>query len=153
MANLLLLHGPNLNLLGTREPAVYGHKTLAQLDAELRQRAKDAGHILKTAQANSEHVLIEHIHCAQHDATRCILINPAAFTHTSVALRDALLAVAVPFIEIHISNPKSREKFRHQSFLEDIAMGVVAGFGTHSYHIALEGALAFVHSRPEVQTI
>jgi len=142
MARLLLLHGPNLNLLGTREPEVYGRTTLAQIDADLAAQAQAAGHTLETLQANAEHVLVERIHAAREDGTAFILINPAAFTHTSVALRDALLGAAVPFVEIHLSNPHAREPFRHHSYLSDKALGVVCGFGADSYRMALQGVIA-----------
>jgi len=141
MAKLLTLHGPNLNLLGTREPEVYGHSTLAAIDAALRARAAAAGHALESLQSNAEHVLIERIHTARTDGTAFILINPGAFTHTSVALRDALLAVAIPFIELHLSNPHAREPFRRHSYLSDIAVGVICGFGADSYALALDAAL------------
>ncbi len=142
MAQLLLLHGPNLNLLGSREPAVYGHATLAQIDAALQQAAQAAGHALHCMQSDAEHELIGRIHAARDDGTAFILINPAAFTHTSVALRDALAAVAIPFIEIHLSNPHRREPFRHHSYFSDLAIGVIAGFGADSYRYALDAALA-----------
>ncbi|MFB9067884.1 type II 3-dehydroquinate dehydratase [Pseudofulvimonas gallinarii] len=142
MARLLLLNGPNLNLLGTREPAVYGHTTLAQIEAGLRDRCQAAGHQIECLQSNAEHVLVDRIQAARADGTAFILINPAAFTHTSVALRDALAAVAIPFIELHLSNPHAREPFRHHSYLSDLAVGVVAGFGPDSYRLALDAALA-----------
>ena len=142
MAQLLVLHGPNLNLLGTREPAVYGYTTLADIDAQLQQRAQAAGHALHCLQSDAEHELIRRIHAAREDGTAFILINPAAFTHTSVALRDALAAVAIPFIEIHLSNPHRREPFRHRSYFSDLAIGVIAGFGADSYRYALDAALA-----------
>ncbi|MBB5015443.1 type II 3-dehydroquinate dehydratase [Rehaibacterium terrae] len=142
MAKLLVLHGPNLNLLGSREPDVYGRTTLADIDAGLRQRAQAAGHVLESVQSNAEHVLIERIHHARDDGTAFILINPAAYTHTSVALRDALAAVAIPFIEVHLSNPHAREPFRRHSHFSDLAVGVIAGFGADSYRLALEAALA-----------
>jgi len=141
MAPLLVLNGPNLNLLGTREPEVYGHTTLADINATLRERAAAAGHTLGTLQSNAEHVLIERIHAARTDGTAFILINPGAFTHTSIALRDALLAVAIPFIELHLSNPHAREPFRRHSYLSDIAVGVICGFGADSYTLALDAAL------------
>ncbi|WP_240096006.1 type II 3-dehydroquinate dehydratase [Thermomonas flagellata] len=141
MARLLVLHGPNLNLLGTREPEVYGRTTLAEIDADLAARAAAAGHVLESLQANAEHVLVERVQAARHDGTAFILINPAAFTHTSVALRDALAAVAIPFIEIHLSNPHAREPFRHHSYFSDRALGVVCGFGADSYRYALDAAL------------
>ena len=142
MAKLLVLHGPNLNLLGTREPEVYGRTTLADIDADLRARTEAAGHTFQTLQANAEHVLVERIQAARTDGTAFILINPAAFTHTSVAIRDALAAVALPFIEIHLSNPHRREPFRHTSYFSDLAVGVVCGFGADSYRYALDAALA-----------
>jgi len=141
MARLLLLHGPNLNLLGTREPEVYGRTTLADIDAALRERAAAAGHQLESLQSNAEHVLVERIQAARGDGTAFILINPAAFTHTSVAIRDALAAVAIPFIEIHLSNPHAREPFRQHSYFSDKAVGVVCGFGADSYAYALDAAL------------
>lgn len=141
MAKLLLLHGPNLNLLGTREPEVYGHTTLADIDADLRTRATAAGHALDSLQSNAEHVLVERIQAARDDGTAFILINPAAFTHTSVAIRDALAAVALPFIEIHLSNPHAREPFRQHSYFSDKAVGVICGFGADSYTYALDAAL------------
>lgn len=139
MAKLLVLHGPNLNLLGTREPDVYGHATLAQINADLQAQA--AGHEMDVLQSNAEHVLVDRIQAARDDGTAFILINPAAFTHTSVALRDALAAVAIPFIEIHLSNPHSREPFRHHSYLSDKAVAVVCGFGADSYRYAMDAAL------------
>ncbi len=142
MAKLLVLHGPNLNLLGSREPEVYGHVTLAEIDERLQVQAANAGHALETLQTNSELALIERVQAAGGDGTRFILINPAAFTHTSVAVRDALAAVAVPFIEVHLSNPHAREPFRHTSFFSDLAVGVIAGFGADSYRYAMEAALA-----------
>lgn len=142
MAQLLVLHGPNLDLLGTREPEVYGRTTLTQINDELRNRAEAVGHGLEDLQSNAEHVLIERVHAARTDGTVFILINPAAFTHTSVALRDALAAVAIPFIEIHLSNPHAREAFRRQSYFSDLAVGVICGFGADSYRYALDAALA-----------
>ena len=142
MPKLLVLHGPNLNLLGKREPAVYGQATLAAIDADLRARAESAGHALECMQSNAEHVLVERVQAARADGTALILINPAAFTHTSVALRDALAAAAVPFYEIHLSNPHAREPFRHHSYFSDLAVGVVAGFGVDSYRYALDAALS-----------
>jgi 3-dehydroquinate dehydratase II len=142
MARLLVLHGPNLNLLGTREPAVYGHTTLADIDAALAATATAAGHQLESLQSNAEHTLVDRIQAAREDGTAFILINPAAFTHTSVAIRDALAAVAIPFIEIHLSNPHSREPFRAHSYFSDKAVGVICGFGADSYRYALDAALA-----------
>ena len=141
MARLLLLHGPNLNLLGSREPEVYGRTTLADIDADLSTRAEAAGHVLESFQSNAEHALVDRVQAAAADGTGFILINPAAFTHTSVALRDALAAVAIPFIEIHLSNPHAREPFRQHSYFSDKAVGVVCGFGADSYRYALDAAL------------
>jgi len=142
MAKLLVLHGPNLNLLGTREPEVYGSTTLAEIDANLTAQAQAAGHGMQSLQSNAEHALVDRIQDARNDGTAFILINPAAFTHTSVALRDALAAVAIPFIEIHLSNPHTREPFRHHSYFSDLAVGVVCGFGADSYRYAMDAALA-----------
>ena len=144
MARLLLLHGPNLNLLGSREPEVYGRTTLADIDAALAAQAAAAGHVLEAFQSNAEHALVDRIQAAREDGTAFILINPAAFTHTSVALRDALAAVAIPYIEIHLSNPHAREPFRQHSYFSDKAVGVVCGFGADSYRYALDAALARV---------
>jgi len=141
MAKLLVLHGPNLNLLGTREPGVYGHTTLAQIDQALLAQAQAAGHALESLQSNAEHVLVDRVQAARVDGTAFILINPAAFTHTSVALRDALAAVDVPFIEIHLSNPHAREPFRQHSYFSDKAVGVICGFGADSYRYAMDAAL------------
>lgn len=141
MAKLLVLHGPNLNLLGTREPEVYGQATLADIDLALAAQAQAAGHQLETFQSNAEHALVDRIQAAHADGTAFILINPAAFTHTSVAIRDALAAVSLPFIEVHLSNPHSREPFRHTSYVSDKAVGVVCGFGADSYRYALDAAL------------
>jgi 3-dehydroquinate dehydratase-2 len=142
MAQLLVLHGPNLNLLGTREPEVYGHTTLAQIDADLRARTEAAGHVFDSLQSNAEHALVDRIQAAREDGTAVILINPAAYTHTSVAIRDALAAVAIPFYEVHLSNPHRREPFRHTSYFSDLALGVVCGFGADSYRYALDAALS-----------
>lgn len=146
MASLLVLQGPNLNLLGTREPGTYGNVTLEQIHADLRERAAVAGHQLSTFQSNIEGELINRIQAAAHDGTDFILFNPAAFTHTSIALRDALLAVAIPFIEIHLSNVFKREAFRHHSYFSDIAVGVIAGLGNTGYQLALTAALAQLNS-------
>jgi 3-dehydroquinate dehydratase-2 len=141
MAKLLVLHGPNLNLLGTREPGVYGHTTLAQIDQALLAQAQAAGHTLEHLQSNAEHSLVDRVQAAREDGTAFILINPAAFTHTSVALRDALAAIDVPFIEIHLSNPHAREPFRQHSYFSDKAVGVICGFGADSYRYAMDAAL------------
>lgn len=139
--SILVLHGPNLNLLGTREPQVYGHTTLAEIDADLARMAAEAGDSLQSLQSNHEGVLIDRIHAARTDGTRFIVINPGGLTHTSVALRDALAGVGLPFIEVHISNVHRREAFRHHSFLSEIAVGVIAGLGPLGYRLALEYAL------------
>ena len=141
MAKILVLHGPNLNLLGEREPGIYGHATLAQIDQALADRAQAAGHALESFQSNAEHVLVDRVQAARRDGTAFIVINPAAFTHTSVALRDALAAVALPFIEVHLSNPHAREPFRHHSYVSGVAVGVVCGFGADSYSYALDAAI------------
>lgn len=148
MAQLLVLHGPNLNLLGTREPAVYGHATLGEIDDALKTAANAAGHALETLQSNAEHELVDRVQAARDDGTAFLLVNPAGFTHTSVALRDALAAVALPFIEVHLSNPHAREPFRATSYFSDLAVGVVAGFGADSYRYALEAAIAHLARRP-----
>lgn len=152
MAKLLVLHGPNLNLLGEREPGIYGHTTLAAIDAALRDRAQAAGHSLASLQSNAEHVLIERVQAARSDGTAIIVINPAGLTHTSVALRDALAAVALPFIEVHLSNPHAREPFRKHSYFSDLALGVVAGFGADSYRYALDAALAWIDKHAAAQS-
>lgn len=141
MARILLLNGPNLNLLGTREPERYGYETLPDIVTRLEQLAGDAGHALDHFQSNAEHELIERIHAARDDGTACILFNPGAFTHTSIALRDALLAAAVPFIEIHLSNVHAREEYRRTSYFADIALGTIAGLGAHGYELALQAAM------------
>ncbi len=142
MATLLVLHGPNLNLLGRREPEIYGSVTLDQINQQLVDTAQQAGHTLSAMQSNAEHELIDRIHAAQREGVDFILINPAAFTHTSVALRDALAGVKIPFIELHLSNVYAREEFRQHSFLSDIALGVISGFGAESYQLALAAALS-----------
>jgi 3-dehydroquinate dehydratase-2 len=141
MATILVLHGPNLNLLGEREPDVYGHTTLSQINLRLEQLAKDAGHHLLSMQSNAEYELVERIHEARSEGVEYILINPAAFTHTSIALRDALAGVAIPFIEVHLSNTHAREAFRHRSYLSDIARGVICGLGAQGYELALQAAI------------
>lgn len=142
MAAILVLNGPNLNLLGTREPEVYGHATLADIEARLIVRAEAAGHTLSFLQSNAEHVLVERVQSARADGTAFILINPAAFTHTSIALRDAFAATGLPFIELHLSNVHAREPFRRHSYLSDLALGVIAGFGADSYCLALDAAVS-----------
>ena len=141
MAKILVLHGPNLNLLGAREPDIYGRQTLAEINQQLAAQAQAAGHELGWFQSNAEHELIGRIQQARDDLTAIILFNPAAFTHTSIALRDALAAVAIPFIEVHLSNVHAREPFRRHSYLSDIAIGVICGFGGDSYRLALEAAM------------
>jgi 3-dehydroquinate dehydratase-2 len=142
VAKILVLHGPNLNLLGEREPEVYGRTTLADINARLAGRAAAAGHALEAFQSNAEHELVDRVQATRGDGTAFALVNPAAFTHTSVALRDALAAVKLPFIEVHLSNPHAREPFRHASYFSDLAVGVVCGFGADSYSYALEAAIA-----------
>ncbi len=141
MATLLVLHGPNLNLLGTREPAHYGRTSLDTINKHLDAIATAAGHQLATFQSNAEHDLIDRIHAAGDEGIAFIIINPGAFTHTSVALRDALLAVQIPFIEVHLSNIYKREDFRHHSYFSDVAVGVISGLGDQSYELALQAAL------------
>lgn len=146
MANLLVIHGPNLNLLGIREPKHYGSTTLEAINLRLDQQATTAGHGLICFQANAEHLLIERIHVAAHEDVSFIIINPAAFTHTSIALRDALAATAIPFIEVHLSNVYKREAFRHNSYFSDLAEGVIIGLGSIGYELALQAALARLSS-------
>lgn len=141
MARLLLLNGPNLNLLGTREPDRYGTTDLPTIEARLRARAEAAGHTLEAFQSNAEHALVERVQQAGREGVGFIILNPAAFTHTSVALRDALLAVRIPFIEVHLSNVHAREPFRQRSYFSDIAEGVITGLGAMGYELALEAAL------------
>ena len=145
MNSILVIHGPNLNLLGTREPEVYGSQTLADVNQRLQQQAQELGLALETYQSNHEGEIVEAIHRArgQHQA---IIINPAAFTHTSVAVRDALAGVAIPFIEVHLSNVHARETFRHHSYLSDKAIGVICGLGADGYTFALEAALKRIQS-------
>lgn len=144
MAALLLLNGPNLNLLGTREPERYGTTTLGEIEQRLRDVAADSGHSLVAFQSNAEHELIDRIHVAKSQGVAFILINPGAYAHTSIALRDAFLAVQIPFIEVHLSNVYAREAFRHHSYLSGIALGVITGLGPHGYELALQAALARV---------
>lgn len=138
---ILVLHGPNLNLLGTREPAVYGSATLADIDAALSDQAQAGGATLTSFQSNHEGALIDRVHAARRDGTDFIVINPGAYTHTSIALRDALAAVAIPFVEVHLSNVHRREPFRHHSYFSDLAEGVVVGLGAAGYRAALAYAL------------
>lgn len=141
MRRLLVLHGPNLNLLGTREPEVYGRVTLSEIDQALLARAKEAGVELATFQSNHEGQLVDRVQAARAEAVGFVLINPAAYTHTSVALRDALAGVGIPFVEIHLSNVHRREPFRHHSYFSDLAEGVICGLGWKGYLYALEFAL------------
>lgn len=143
MASILVLHGPNLNLLGTREPEIYGATRLDDINQRLSEQCQQQGHHLLTLQSNAEYELIERIHDARQEGINFIIFNPAAFTHTSVALRDALAAVAIPFVECHLSNVFAREAFRHHSYFSDIAEGVICGFGAQSYELALQ--VAFRH--------
>ncbi|WP_150911075.1 type II 3-dehydroquinate dehydratase [Marinobacter halotolerans] len=145
MSTILVLHGPNLNMLGTREPEVYGHETLADINERLHNQAAETGHHLLHLQSNAEYELIERIHDARSEGVDFILFNPAAFTHTSVALRDAILASGIPFIEVHLSNVHAREAFRHHSYFSDIADGVISGLGSLGYDLALTAALRRIH--------
>ncbi|WYZ39508.1 hypothetical protein EsH8_III_001422 [Colletotrichum jinshuiense] len=138
--SILLINGPNLNLLGTREPHIYGSTTLEQLEASSKDHAKSLGAELQAFQSNTEGAIVERIHAARGN-TDVIIINPAAYTHTSVAIRDALLGVDIPFIELHISNTHSRETFRHHSYLSDKAIAVIMGFGIHGYGYAIDHAV------------
>lgn len=142
MAHILVLHGPNLNLLGNREPQTYGHATLAEIDAGLVQRATAAGWQLDSFQSNAEYELIERVQRTRGDGTAFVIINPAALTHTSIALRDAFAAVGTPFIEVHLSNIHAREPFRQHSYLSDLASGVIVGLGPLGYTLALDAAIA-----------
>jgi 3-dehydroquinate dehydratase-2 len=146
MATVLVLHGPNLNLLGSREPGIYGHTSLEQINSALDELARSNDHHLQTLQSNAEYELIERVHDASREGINFIVINPAAFTHTSVALRDALAAVAIPFIEVHLSNIHARESFRQNSFFSDLAVGVISGLGAHSYELALQAAFNYLET-------
>ena len=147
MARLLLLNGPNLGLLGTRQPQIYGYDTLTDIESRLEKLATAAGHTLAAFQSDAEHELIRRIHAARAEQVELILFNPAAFTHTSVALRDALLAVDIPFVELHLSNVAAREAFRRHSYFSDIAVGTIAGFGVASYELALAAADGYLARR------
>lgn len=140
-AQILVLHGPNLNLLGSREPQHYGARTLADINRSLAQRADSAGISLESFQSNHEGALIERVHAARADGSAFIIINPAGYTHTSVALRDALAAVDIPFVEVHLSNVHAREPFRHHSYFSDLAIGTITGLGSEGYMLALEYVL------------
>ena len=146
MARLLLINGPNLNLLGTREPEIYGADTLDDIENRAREQVLAAGHALDVMQSNAEHEIVEAIHAARRNATGYVVINPGAFTHTSVAIRDAFSGTGVPFIEVHLSNVHAREPFRHHSYLSDVAAGVVIGFGAYGYEMALAAALRKLES-------
>jgi len=148
--SVLVLHGPNLNLLGLREPEHYGKNTLADIDKQLADKAKTAGIALETLQSNAEVELINKIQTLATAPVDFLIINPAAFTHTSVALRDALAAVRIPFIEVHLSNVYAREAFRHHSYFTDIAVGVISGLGAQGYLSALDYAISYLHS-PSIQ--
>ena len=146
MAQILLINGPNLNLLGNREPGIYGSLTLAQIQSQCLDQCQQAQVSLDCVQSNAEHQLIEAIHQAPDQGVQFIVINPAAFTHTSVALRDALLGVNIPFIEVHLSNVHQRETFRHHSYLSDIAQGVICGLGGDGYRFAMDAAIGRLSS-------
>lgn len=141
MPTILVMHGPNLNLLGGRETELYGTETLASIDQRLAERARKAGVAVQSFQSNSEAELVNRVQSAKTDGTSFIVINPAAFTHTSVALRDALAAVRIPFIEVHLSNVHARESFRHHSYFSDLATGVIVGLGPLGYELALDAAV------------
>jgi len=144
MSSILVLHGPNLNMLGSREPEKYGSESLDDVNQRLRETASSKTVSIDIFQSNSEHELIDKVHQAKQDDTEIIIINPAAYTHTSIALRDALLAVDIPFFEIHISNVHSREEFRHKSYFSDVAIGVICGLGTQGYDAALTRAIQLI---------
>ncbi len=146
MAKLLVLNGPNLNLLGTREPEIYGHDTLDVINERLAAQAKRLGCEIGFVQSNAEHELIDAVHAARTDGVGCIVINPGAFTHTSIGLRDALLGVAIPFIEVHLSNVHAREDFRQTSYLSDVAVGVITGLGARGYEYAVEQAASIAEA-------
>jgi len=150
--NILLINGPNLNLLGTREPEIYGSLSLSDIENQLQSLASKANIDLAVFQSNAEHEIIDRVQAAAKQSIHFILINPAAFTHTSVAIRDAFAAVQIPFIEIHLSNPHTREPFRKHSYFSDIAQGVIAGFGVDSYRLALEMAIKHLTAEPQKQT-
>jgi 3-dehydroquinate dehydratase-2 len=148
MARVLLLNGPNLNLLGSREPGIYGAETLESIEKRAIEVARETGHELSAFQSNAEHELIEHIQRAPADGIGFLIFNPAAFTHTSVALRDAIAAVRLPFIEVHLSNTHAREPFRKHSYFSDIAVGVIAGLGAFGYELAVRAAARHLAARP-----
>ena len=148
MAKLLLINGPNLNLLGTREPGVYGDVNLQSIEQKLASMAEAGGHSLDSFQSNAEHEIVDRIQAARGDGTAFILINPGAFTHTSIAMRDALLAIGIPFIEIHLSNVFAREEFRHSSYFSDIAEGCIFGLGAFGYELAFQAASRHLSEEP-----
>ncbi|HEY4371287.1 MAG TPA: type II 3-dehydroquinate dehydratase [Burkholderiales bacterium] len=143
---ILVLHGPNLNLLGTREPDIYGAETLEDINKSLKHSGSESGVEVETLQSNAEYVLVDRVQAARADGTRFIVINPAAFTHTSVALRDAFAAVAIPFVEVHLSNIHKREPFRHHSYFSDLAVGTIVGLGSRGYMLALAFAIDRIQS-------
>ncbi len=147
MARLTILNGPNLNLLGVREPSLYGNKTLKDIENSVTSTASSLGHEISFHQSNAEYEIIELIHTAYHQQVDFIIINPAAFTHTSVAIRDALLATKIPFIEVHLSNVHAREPFRAHSYFSDIAIGVICGLGAKGYELALHAAHQILQER------
>jgi len=149
MATITVLNGPNLNMLGVREPGLYGNKTLQDIQHSLEQLASQFGHQLHFFQSNAEHVIVEHIHQAYQQNVDFIIINPAAFTHTSVAIRDALLAAKIAFIEVHLSNVHAREAFRRHSYFSDIAIGVICGLGARGYELALQAAHQILQERTQ----
>jgi 3-dehydroquinate dehydratase-2 len=151
MAHILVLHGPNLNLLGEREPGIYGSESLQSIDAGLMTAAQEAGRDIHCYQSNAEAELIGAVQRARASGTQFVIINPAAFTHTSIALRDALAATRLPFIEVHLSNVHAREPFRHKSFFSDLAEGVICGLGAHGYHYALQYALSYLQANSSPQ--
>lgn len=140
MANILVLHGPNLNLLGKREPEIYGNETLDSINQQLQSLAKEFGHTLLAQQSNGENILIERVQTCLHDQTDFIILNPAAYTYSSIALRDSMLAIKIPFVEVHLSNIQRREPFRHHSYFSDIAIGTITGLGAQGYLLALRFA-------------
>ncbi len=148
MARLLLLNGPNLNLLGSREPDLYGADTLASVESRAAAVAAEAGHELVAFQSNAEHLLIERVHQAARESIAFLIVNPGAFTHTSIALRDAILAVRLPFIEVHLTNIHAREPFRRQSYFSDIAAGCIVGLGTFGYEVAVRAAARHLARKP-----
>ncbi len=150
MPRLLILNGPNLNLLGVREPEIYGAVTLDDIRRRCESLGDELGHVVSCYQSNAEFELVDRIQAAFHEDTDFILFNPAAYTHTSIALRDALLGVGIPFIEIHLSNVFARESFRHHSYLSDIAVGVISGLGAQGYELALQAAHRFLSNRTRI---